>query len=230
VELTGRIAGMLLAAGGGRRYGLPKALARDPDGRFFVERAAAVLRDGGCDPVVVVLGAAVDQVRDVARLDGCLLVDNPDWASGMGSSLRAGLAALAGLAAADGLAGRELAAGPDAAVVLLVDQPGVGPAAVGRVAAVALAEGPEVLATAGYPASDGGLRRGHPVALGRAHWAGVAAAATGDTGARPYLAARSREARLVRCGDIADDTDVDTSSDEYVLRRPPAPMNWGETH
>src|SRR5437588_1746517 len=87
-------AGLLLAAGGGRRYGMPKALV-ERDGRLLVEHAAQVLRAGGCDPVVVVLGAAADEVRRRADLAGAIVVDNPDWADGMGSSLRAGLAALA---------------------------------------------------------------------------------------------------------------------------------------
>ncbi|HKD98279.1 MAG TPA: NTP transferase domain-containing protein, partial [Micromonosporaceae bacterium] len=50
-----RVAGLLLAAGEGRRYGMPKALV-ESDGRLLVERALATLRGGGCDPVVVVLG------------------------------------------------------------------------------------------------------------------------------------------------------------------------------
>ena len=57
-----RVAGLLLAAGGGRRYGMPKALV-ELDGRLFVESSAAVLRDGGCAPVIVVLGARADEVR-----------------------------------------------------------------------------------------------------------------------------------------------------------------------
>ncbi|SDY89258.1 molybdenum cofactor cytidylyltransferase/nicotine blue oxidoreductase [Micromonospora pattaloongensis] len=53
-------AGLVLAAGGGRRYGAPKALVA-VDGRLLVERAVRTVRDGGCDPVVVVLGAAADE-------------------------------------------------------------------------------------------------------------------------------------------------------------------------
>jgi CTP:molybdopterin cytidylyltransferase MocA len=182
------VAGLLLAAGAGRRYGMPKALARH-GGRLFVERAAQTLREGGCDPVVVVLGAAADQVRAEARLGAAVVVDNPEWASGMGSSLGRGLRATSQL-------------GVEAALVLLVDLPGVTPAAVRRIAALA---SPDALVMAGY-----GPRRGHPVLLGREHWAGVAAAATGDVGARPYLAAHSSAVRVVPCDDVADDRDVDT--------------------
>ena len=96
----------MLAAGGGRRYGGPKALVR-LDGRLLVERAAGTLRAAGCAPVVVVLGAGSARVRAEADLGDAVAVDNPGWSTGMGSSLRAGLAALGG-------------APVDAAVVLLV--------------------------------------------------------------------------------------------------------------
>ncbi|GFJ92789.1 nucleotidyltransferase family protein [Phytohabitans rumicis] len=177
---------MLLAAGAGRRYGMPKALARR-DGRLMVEWAADTLREGGCAPVVVVLGAAAEQVRAEARLDATT-VDNVDWATGMGSSLRTGLASLDGTRVS-------------AAVVLLVDLPGVTATAVRRLAALAA---PDALVMAGY-----GDRRGHPVLLGRDHWAGVAALAVGDVGAKPYLSAHAAAVRVVPCDDVADDRDVD---------------------
>ena len=180
------VAGLVLAAGGGRRYGMPKALVRSGD-RLWVERAADTLVAAGCDDVLVVLGAGADQVRAMAPT--LHYVDNPDWPTGMASSLRAGLAALAGTGAV-------------AAVILLVDMPGVTPAAVRRIAAHAA---PGALAIGGY-----GDRRGHPVLLGRDHWAGAAAAATGDRGARDYLRANADSVRVVPVGDVADDTDIDT--------------------
>jgi nicotine blue oxidoreductase len=183
----GPVAGLVLAAGAGRRYGMPKALVRY-EGRRLADRAVATLRGGGADPVVVVLGAAADRVRAVARLEGAMVVENPDWDTGMGSSVRAGLAALAGTGAA-------------AVVVVLVDQPGITAEAVCRVAAAARAD---ALVMAGYR-----RRRGHPVLLGRDHWAGVAALATGDTGARPYLHRHAGDVRVVPCGDVADDRDMD---------------------
>lgn len=184
----GSTAGLVLAAGAGRRYGMPKALV-ERDGELLVDRAARILRAGGCDPVVVVLGAAAGRVRSTARLAGCTVVDNPDWQSGMGSSLRVGLDALAGTDTA-------------AAVVLLVDLPGVTAAAVRRVAALAAAG---ALVVAGY-----GDQRGHPVLLGRWHWAGAARAAVGDAGARAYLAAHRDTVAVVPCGDVADPRDLDT--------------------
>ena len=86
-------------------------------------------------------------------------------------------------------------------MVLLVDMPGVTPDAVRRIAALAA---PDALALGGY-----GDRRGHPVLLGRGHWAGVAASATGDRGARDYLRAHAGEVAVVPVDDVADDTDLD---------------------
>ncbi|MEU1597864.1 nucleotidyltransferase family protein [Streptomyces sp. NPDC005708] len=188
-----RIAGLLLAAGGGRRLGgRPKALL-EHRGRPLVEHAVEVLRAAGCARVHVVLGAAAEVVRERAELTGCVLVDNPDWEQGMGSSLRAGLASLAGT-------------GASAALVLLVDQPGIGPAAVARVLA-AYKDGTS-LVSAAY---DG--VRGHPVLFGASHWAGIAATATGDRGARDYLKTHEDAITLVECGDVAQAYDIDTRGD-----------------
>src|SRR6185436_2531548 len=151
----GRVAGLVLAAGGGSRYGSPKALVR-LRGRLLVERAVDLLAAGGCDPVLVVLGAAADEVLATARL--ARTVVNPDWPTGMGSSLRVGLAAVPAEA--------------EAVVVTLVDTPGLGPESVRRLIA---AGGPDGAAQATY-----GGRRGHPVLLGRTVITEVAAAATGD--------------------------------------------------
>jgi nicotine blue oxidoreductase len=187
VGTVSTVAGLVLAAGGGRRYGGPKALVRYGDG-LLVERAIRVVRDGGCAPIVVVLGAAADRVRAEAVLDGVTVVDNPDWATGMGSSLRAGLRALARTDAV-------------AAVVQLVDTPGVTPGAVRLFAGLAA---PDVLARATY-----GGRPGHPVLLGRSHWPAIAERAAGDQGARDYLAEHAAEVRTVACDAVADGADLD---------------------
>jgi len=166
--------------------GRPKALV-ELHGEPLVRRALRVLADGGCGPLVVVLGAAADEVR--AELpDGVHAVVAADWASGMGASLRAGLAAL----------GSE----EPAALVHLVDLPGVTAAAVQRL--VAAPVGPHTLRRAAY-----GGRPAHPVLLGRAHWDAVAASATGDAGARAYLGGHPG-IELVECGDVAAPEDVDT--------------------
>ena len=99
--------------------GGPKALV-ELDGEPLVRRALRVLADGGCAPRVVVLGAAADAVR-VILPEGVTAVEAPDWAEGMGASLRTGLAALP--------------PDVDAVLVHLVDLPGVTAAAVARLAA-----------------------------------------------------------------------------------------------
>ena len=201
------VAGLVLAAGAGRRYGCPKALV-EHDGRLLVERASAIARDGGCQPVATVLGAAAATVRARSDLGDAIVVDNPEWTTGMGSSLRAGLAALR-------------PTGAVAVVVLLVDMPGVTPEAVRRLAALAA---PDALAMAGY-----GTGRGHPVLLGREHWAGVAALAVGDVGARPYLRERAADLRIVPCADIATGDDIDIEEDRRWVSggQPPAAASGG---
>lgn len=184
------VAGLLLAAGAGRRFGGPKALATEPDGTSWLVRSAGVLRAGGCSPVVVVLGAEADRATsllEAAHVDEVVLAD--DWAEGMGASLRAGLTALMSRSDAD------------AALVHLVDLPDIGPDVVARL--LGGHRGPQALARASY----GGVP-GHPVLLGRDHWRAVVATATGDRGARDHLAASPHD--LVECGDLASGVDRDT--------------------
>lgn len=193
-----KVAGLVLAAGAGTRLGTPKALLR-MGGRTLAERAVEVLRGGGCEPVVVVAGA------QPLVLDGAQVVVNPQWETGMGSSLRAGLAALSSPSSPSALSSPSSPSGVDATavVVTLVDMPGVTAEAVRRVAAKASRE---ALVMAGY-----GGRRGHPVLFGREHWAGIASLAVGDVGARAYL--RSRDVEVVDCADVASDDDIDTAED-----------------
>jgi CTP:molybdopterin cytidylyltransferase MocA len=184
-----RVAGLVLAAGEGRRLGTPKGLV-EVGGRRLVDRAVSVLQDGGCAPVVVVAGAAE------LAVPGAVVVPNPDWPTGMGSSLRVGLAALSA----------------EAVVVTLVDTPGVTAAVVDRLV-TACAAGADI-AVATY---DGEPR--NPVLLARAHWAEVAELAVGDVGARAFLAHHPELVTPVECGDVADPADIDTPADLERFRR-----------
>jgi CTP:molybdopterin cytidylyltransferase MocA len=184
VSHTG-VAGILLAAGEGSRLGQPKALL-EIGGEPLAQRGVALLRDGGAAPIVMVTGAvAVD-------LPGVLAVHNPDWRSGMGSSLAAGLATV-----------------PDschAAVIALVDQPLIGCEAVRRlIAAHAAGASIAVAAYRGQPRN--------PVLLAREHWAGVVEMAVGDAGARPFLRAHPDLVTLVECADTGRPDDLDTRPD-----------------
>lgn len=181
------VAGLLLAAGEGRRMGMPKALVRDDDGTSWLRRSLAALRDGGCDPITVVLGAGAPEAR--LLLDGSVsVVVAGDWAEGMGASLRTGLRVVDGRRCT-------------ACLVSLVDLPDVGAEVVARV--LTAGTGPMGLARAAYDGAPG-----HPVLLGRDHWPGIIESAAGDRGARDYLAAR--EVVLVECGDLASGQDRDT--------------------
>jgi CTP:molybdopterin cytidylyltransferase MocA len=186
-----RVAGVLLAAGSGSRLGQPKALV-ELGGRRLVDRGTGLLQAGGAGPLVVVTGAAP------VTLPGVITVHNPDWASGMGSSLAVGLQAVP-----DGCA---------AAVVALVDQPLIGAAAVRRLIA-AYAAG----ATVAVAAYQGQPR--NPVLLARAHWPEVISLAAGDVGARPFLRAHPDLVTLVECADTGQPDDLDTPADLARLSR-----------
>jgi CTP:molybdopterin cytidylyltransferase MocA len=200
-----RVAGVLLAAGEGSRFGRPKALV-ELDGQTLAARGVNVLRTGGADPILVVIGAA--QVN----LDGIHTIYNEQWRTGMGSSLRAALRALSDAEGAEGAEGpqdRTVATLPvdvGAVVVALADQPLVGTDAVARL--IAAYRGGASVAVAGY---DGKPR--NPVLLAREHWPEVIAAATGDQGARAFLRARPELVTLVECGDTGSPDDIDTAAD-----------------
>lgn len=196
--------GLLLAAGAGTRMGRPKALVVDEHGPWLT-RAVATLLDGGCDRVVVVLGAGATEARALLAADPRLLgVDGrtrvsvvvaDDWADGLAASLRAGLEALA---ASDPEEAR-------LAVITLVDYPGLPPSAVARLLSPPAADVP--LSPAALRQSVFHGRPGHPVVVGRSHWSALAASLTGDRGAGPYL--RARAAEPVDCSDLWDGRDVD---------------------
>lgn len=187
--MAGRL-GIVLAAGAGRRMGVPKGLLCTSHGDTWAAHAARVLLAAGCERVLVVVGARGSEVA-AALPHGVAVVTADRWAEGMGESLRAGL-----------LAARDDAAEPDAVVVHLVDVPGVTAEAVARTLGAAGA-GDAVLARAAYRGQPG-----HPVVIGRRHWGSLLAEIAGDRGAGGYLAGHG--AFLVECGDVADGRDVDT--------------------
>ena len=186
------VAGLVLAAGESRRLGRPKALL-EIDGERLVDGAVRVLHEAGCTSVYVVAGAApLGEVQ--AQASGpVIVVDNLDWPSGMGSSVRRGLDSVT----------------EEAVVVMVVDTPGIGAAVVRR-----LIDAYTAGATAAVATYDGAPR--NPVLLAREHFAGVSALAVDDVGARAYLAAHPDIVTRVECSDVADPYDIDTPED---LRR-----------
>ena len=199
-----RVAGVLLAAGQGSRFGRPKALV-ELDGQTLAERGIGMLEAVGADPVLIVTGAAEVELGPDHRVR---TVYNDEWRTGMGSSLRAALRALT-----DPEIG--------AAVVALADQPLVGAQAVSRlIAAHRAGAGVAVAAYDGRPRN--------PVLLAREHWPEVISMATGDQGARAFLRARPELVTLVECGDTGRPDDIDTPADlEHIAVRKPGSPSCG---
>lgn len=173
-------AGVLLAAGAGTRFGMPKVLAAH--GEWLVS-AVSALCGGGCEDVVVVLGAAIVDVPAPARA-----VIAADWSEGLSASLRAGLSVV----------------DADYAVLHTVDTPDVGADVVERVLTAAQSSS-SGLARAVYDGAPG-----HPVVVAHRHWAELLHGLHGDEGARAFLSAR-RDVVEVDCADLATGRDIDTS-------------------
>lgn len=193
--------GLILAAGAGRRLGRgPKALLTREDGLTLVESMVLALLDGGCRDVTVVTGACSEQVASL--LGGCDRVSvafNPDWSSGMGSSLSRGLQAI----------------GPGIDVMVTpVDRPGICAAEVARLIA---AHRPRSITAAGHCDANGSLHRGHPVLFDESWTSQAAAAAHSDVGARDLLATHRSVVDLVDCSDLDDGADVDVPKDLHRL-------------
>jgi len=159
--MSSTAAGVVLAAGAGTRFGMPKVLAAQGE---WLTSAITALHHGGCADLVVVLGAAIVDVPAPARI-----VIATDWADGLSASLRAGLSAVAA----------------DYAVLHTVDTPDVGAAVVSRVLAAARSS------TSGLARAVYGDAPGHPVVVANRHWAELLGGLHGDQGARAFLSARS---------------------------------------
>jgi len=197
----GRVAGLVLAAGAGRRAGGPKALRRDERGSWLA-LACARLAEGGCDLVLAVLGAG--STRAEALLPpGAVPVPARDWAGGASRSLAAGLGAARDRGAA-------------AVLVTLVDLPNERAEAAARVLARGRrATGGAVAGALVRAAYDG--MPGHPVLIGAAHWGALGAVLSGDAGARDYLARTDH--LLVECGDLGGGADEDGPHSSTSPRR-----------
>jgi molybdenum cofactor cytidylyltransferase len=185
-----RIGIVILAAGRSSRMGGRNKLTEEVDGRPIVRHVAEAALASRGRPVVVVTGHQADAVA--AKVEGLDLriVHNPDFADGMSTSLRAGIAALP-----DGL---------DGAVVALGDMPGVGPAHLDRlIAAFEPKEGRSIV----VPVFEG--RRGNPVLWGAEHFAAMMAV-EGDTGARQVIADNAESVVEVDLKSNAVLVDVDT--------------------
>ncbi|HSW30563.1 MAG TPA: nucleotidyltransferase family protein [Longimicrobiales bacterium] len=182
------VAGVVPAAGASARMGRPKALL-DAGGRSFVAAVVGALVGGGCDPVVVVIGAGQPEVRRRAEGAGALVLENPDPGEGPITSLRLALVALG--TSADGMA------------VLPVDHPAVRAKTVAAlVAALGAVGGPLVLPTFGG-------HRGHPAVFHRRLFPELLDPAL-EGGARTVVHRHLQEAGLVEVDDPGVLADIDT--------------------
>jgi CTP:molybdopterin cytidylyltransferase MocA len=137
---------VVLAAGGSTRMGRPKALLPLPGGPSALARIVAACREGGCAPVLAVVGAESEAVGAAAAAAGAAVVENGAWARGRSTSVKAALP--------------HLPAGAPGLLLFPVDHPLVG-APVVRALLAAFAADPG--AEAVVPVHGG--RRGHPVVL-----------------------------------------------------------------
>jgi CTP:molybdopterin cytidylyltransferase MocA len=186
------VSAIVLAAGGGSRFGGGKLLAK-LGGQPIIEAVLENLREAPVDEIIVIVGAEAGRLREVCERYSVRTVANEEWERGQATSVLAGLRA----------------SGGRAAVVLLGDQPFVGAEAVERLVA-AFAEGAKV-AVATY----GGKRR-NPVLFSREVWPLLEAELAGDEGARSVLRRHPELVVEVPCEGVGDPVDVDTRED---LRR-----------
>lgn len=190
------IGGVVLAAGGGRRFGGGKLLA-ELDGRPLLEHAVgAMLAVPAIERVVVVLGAGATEIAAAADLAGTEPLVCERWEEGISASLRAGVGALAG-------------DGAEAVLVTLGDQPFVTPGAIAAIADQLDSPAPAVRAV-----YEG--RPGHPVLI-KQELFGPVGELRGDAGARDLLAAAG--VREIECSRLGSADDVDTAEDLEAARR-----------
>jgi CTP:molybdopterin cytidylyltransferase MocA len=176
------IAAVVIAAGASTRLGEPKQLVVIA-GETLLERAVRTAREAGCSPVVVVLGASAEVIRERCDLGGAVVVVNPGWEEGMASSIRIGVGAVGG---ADGV------------VLMTCDQP-----AVTAEHLLALTAAGEVMA------SEYAGRRGVPAYFPAASFSALTEL-TGDAGARELL--RSAATVELVGGELDVDTAADLAA------------------
>jgi molybdenum cofactor cytidylyltransferase len=186
------IAGLLLAAGGGRRFGAQKLLA-PLEGMPLVRHAGLHLAQG-VDALVIVVGSQADLVRDALHDMPAIVVENTDWPHGIATSIRCGVLALPSAA--------------DAVIVALGDEPRMDLESTRRVAAQWLASRAPIV-SARYRGA-----RGHPVLFARRLF-GELMALEGDAGARTLIERRAGEVAYV---DVDTDRPIDVDTAEDLSR------------
>jgi molybdenum cofactor cytidylyltransferase len=190
-----RVAVLVLAAGRSTRMGGPNKLLQEADGLPLVVHAVKAALASQAVEVVVVLGHMAEQVKPaiekaIRAEKRVRFVTNPDFAEGLSTSVRTGIAAL----------GKEI----DAAIVQLGDMPGVNAALLDRLmAAFSPVEGRSIC----VPTVDG--KRGNPVLWDRRFFAEMVKV-SGDTGAKHLIGEHADLVCEVEMTGEAAITDIDT--------------------
>jgi molybdenum cofactor cytidylyltransferase len=194
---TSNVAGVLLAAGEATRFreaagaqGPVTKLVALHEGKPLVRHVAEAGLAAGLSPLIVVTGHAQDAVSAALHELAFTHVHNAAYASGMASSLKAGLTAVPPDA--------------DAAIVLLGDMPLVSAALIAQLTG-AFAQNPRALAV--VPVHEG--VRGNPALLSRALFPQIMEL-TGDAGARQVLRGRDADVIEIAVGEPASRIDIDT--------------------
>lgn len=193
--MSRRVAAILLAAGGGSRFGGGKLLA-EFRGKPLICHALEAIRASPVSGAFVVVGDRSGEVRGLVEPYGFSTVSNPEWGEGQSTSVATGLKAL----------GSDF----DAAVVMLADQPLIGAKALEKLVR-AFSDGARV-AVATY----GGKKR-NPVLFSREVWPELLAELRGDEGARSFLRDRRDLVVEVPCDEAGDPSDVDTREELAAL-------------
>jgi molybdenum cofactor cytidylyltransferase len=190
-QVVGRVAVVVLAAGGSSRFGRAKQLARWGNSTF-IERAVDTALHSAAAEVVVVLGAQADACRRALGARPVQIVENAAWAQGQSGSMRAGLAALP--------------TNVSAALFLLADQPALKPEHLNAL----IERHRRTLAPVVWPEFEG--QRGTPVLFDRRLFVELMQV-RGDTGGRPVLQAHQAAAERVAVSSSAVLLDIDRPED-----------------
>ncbi|MFG1361096.1 NTP transferase domain-containing protein [Xanthobacter pseudotagetidis] len=197
-------AAVVLAAGRSTRMGGANKLLEEVDGVPVIRRVVQAALGSRARPVIVVTGHERERIERALSGLSVTLVHNGDYASGMASSLRAGIAAVPAEAAG--------------ALVVLGDMPLVAPALIDRLIAAHAGDAGRLIVV---PVADGA--RGHPVLWSRRYFSDLSGL-DGDTGARQVLAANAAAVVEVEAEGAGAFLDVDTpellAAARSAVRRP----------
>ena len=197
------ISAIVLAAGESKRMGRPKQLL-EWQGKPLLQHSLESLINSAVDEIILVLGHEADRIRATLPALPIKIVINPDYQQGMASSLRRGLLA----------ADRS----SEAFLVLLADQPGIGPEIMNTIIRTFRQADPRRGIV--RPVCRG--RRGHPVLIG-AQYREEVLRLQGDLGARQILMNHPGDVLEIDVEDNAILEDIDTPEEyqNYTKRAGP---------